>query len=174
MLIIQERVEDHPGIQKPLSAMLRSFKHSPKTAAGFAKNWNHHHIFTPAGLYLGLRPTYKANRKRLNRVVEKTIRGLYYKESDAVLPPDWYVKILDGEEIDNLPPASQVEFNRIIGIIMEEPQRVIAGGIFRYGFVRPDDGPRTLWFLLFFNRVPFFCITHSRNEFTKRGLPIPG
>ena len=172
MLILQEEVEDHPAIQKPLAAMLRSFQHSPKTAAGFAKNWQYNHVFTPSYLYRGMLPTYKASRTRMNVVVEKTIRGLYYYETQTVLPQDWFVHILDKELIAEI-PHPQTELNGIIATITAQPQRRISGGIFRYGFIRDGEEPKTIWLLLFFNRIPFLCMTHSRDEFTKRGLPIP-
>lgn len=51
-----------------------------------ARGLSHKQVWTPTGLYLGRHMTIKVDHPRLERVVEKIVRGLYYYEYGNPLP----------------------------------------------------------------------------------------
>jgi len=53
--------------------------------------------YTKSGLYKGKMTIYTvsdSDRTRIDRVVNKVIKGLFFHESDQTIPEDWIIKII--------------------------------------------------------------------------------
>lgn len=105
-------------------------------------------VRTSSGLILGTAIATQTERERVERVIEKIIRGLYYREIGERLSNDIPVEILDVSEIDNTEELKQI------------PAWGSFGDVVRYKFGQVPDRPtRTIWYIQFFEGVTLQCCT---------------
>jgi hypothetical protein len=144
-------VFDHPDAKAIISKVSRSLK--KPTKIGFAKlvrdSLGEIDIQSQGGIYLGKAPSIKINANRLDRVSQRIIRGLYFKERNYPVPSDCgvFVKMLQYGFEDYAEHLSGIRF---------PPFKDIAGGIFSYTWVECSDDPdASIWLMLFFGNLPF-------------------
>ena len=127
-----------PGLQKRVS---KSFKEVE--------------VVTPSGLFVRNGLALEVDRHRIYRVIEKTVRGLYYFEHGQMLPAS---AKLETSHSYQLFPQDESRLNRLL-INMHAGTRTWPG-IFEYKHVSATDQPtRTNWALLFYETVLFFSFT---------------
>lgn len=109
--------------------------------------------YTKAGLYKGKMTMYTvsdSDRGRINRVVTKIIKGLFYHEFSKTIPEDWTIKIIW--------ITPKVEKEQKLDEMAKQPfWRVIKEDTFAYWV---NYGPQTfqsIWLLDFF-KIPLFYV----------------
>jgi hypothetical protein len=125
-------------------------------------------IESPAGLILGNLPTYNGDLVLLDRVVSRVAVGLFYHEFGRRLPADYCaVSYSRSGMAGNIPGIKHVE--AMCAKITASAPKTIGADVFSYWFQRTTDNPNaSVWLLLFFNRVPFFCMTLPKSVGEKR------
>jgi len=131
----------------------------------YSKNWglrraigsllSHVNVTTPAGLYLGRRIAIDVDDSRLERVVTKIVRGLYFFEYGDRLHKTSSVQVLylRSEDHVNLAKAHNHE--------MRDGSRGW-DGVFRYRFNRVATRPQgSLWLLMFYDFAVFMAVTNE-------------
>jgi hypothetical protein len=116
---------------------------------------------TEAGLFIGRRLAHMVDAKRVGAVINKTVRGLYYLESGAIMPRAHRVTFIVPESLAKFPLAHRVQAIEYANVLLGLPLK--AGGpgkVFRYShfFEEKPDGVASLWLLVFFERFSFLAM----------------
>ena len=109
--------------------------------------------YTKSGLYKGKMTMYTVSdtdKVRINRVVNKIIRGLFYHEFGQTIPEDWIVKIIW--------ITPQVEKEQKLDEMAKETRwRVIKEDTFAYWVNHVPETFQSIWLLDFF-KIPLFYV----------------
>lgn len=112
-------------------------------------------LVTPAGLFLGRRLAQNPDFARLEKVVVKIVRGLYYMEHGASLSPQTTVEALF------LRSDQEREAAQKYGRMLKDGQRAWPG-IFTYRANRVADYPQgSMWELRFYDFAAFWALSHD-------------
>ena len=115
------------------------------------KGATHVDIHSEGGIYLGKQPAFHFDRFRVQTVIDKTVRGLYYVELGTMLPENAVVTNFI------LNPIFEDEMKNVICSL---PLKDIGNGIFSYRFWADDTMPEeSFWLLMFFDKTLFLTKT---------------
>lgn len=160
---MSEGAGGHPKARANWESILRSLKR--ENAVGFQRSFVSSieliRVHTPGGLYLGERLAYDVDLNRLRRVVERTVRGLYFAEYRHPLGPANDVQIHPKEDFDNAEPDLKKELVQTIlrPLTLREPT-IIGENVFSYWFhIAPEEPELSVWALTFYDSVHFLCFT---------------
>lgn len=109
--------------------------------------------YTRSGLYKGKMTMYTvsdSDKARINRVVTKTIKGLFFHEFGQTIPEDWIIKIIW--------ITPQVEKEQKLDEIGKQPYwRIIKEDTFAYWVNHVPETFQSAWLLDFF-KIPLFYV----------------
>lgn len=120
-----------------------------------------------SGIYLGRRSSYSVDLKRMTRVVERTVRGLFSHEFGHCIPADYEVdtKAVDGFRAGDINAILGV--SKVADAALAGGLRRVAGGAFEYAVSRAIDRPdATVWVLRFYGKVYFIARTGPPEKFS--------
>lgn len=167
-LCLSEQVGNSPDARKNREVILRSLERHEAT--GFKKSflsdirsiW----LRTPAGIYLGKRLAFEVDLHRIFRVVEKSVRGLFFHETGNRLHPSYVVNIHSSETLEECSAELLEELKQTIWIPLEQlSPRIIGNGAFAYSCHIPEEDPFfSVWSLTFYEKVSFLCLTGPMRE----------
>lgn len=110
-------------------------------------------LVTPAGIYVGKRTLFKiteTDRRRINRIVVKIVKGLFYNYFNETVPEDWLVKVCW--------ITPQMEKKLMLPQLAQKLRwNVIKEDTFAYGFDFVSKTNQSL-FLIDFFKVPLFFV----------------
>lgn len=152
---VNSNAEGNPNAMKNHEVILRSLRKPGKWK--FAQHVNdslgHVSVQTPGGIYLGRAPAIRVQAKRINRVAERIIRGLFFEEFKVPVP--------EGYEVTNR--MSQQGFgNALEGIkpSLFKPWREIGKKHFRYTYAQADEDPYSVvWLSILYDSLRFLGFT---------------
>lgn len=118
-------------------------------------------FYSAGGIYLGKRTKMTIDvdiKKRINQVLVKYTRGLFYKHFDSEIPGEYTIKVVWAEEIQNIP--------NLLGKI--KPTARIAD-VLSYGYGHVKDTYNSVWLYLFYQKMPFlvFVVDDAVTNFKK-------
>ncbi len=167
VLVAHQEVADCPEALEVQAAMMRSFG-DPRQKGYTRGFFNHVKLVnpkTPAGLLLPRQPALDLESHRLERVVERIVRGLFYHE--------FADRISDGYEIrsfcvtDRLrqsPDACRDFIQEVFPLFNWSPVREVGPGVFKYRLsLSPCDRYTSMWLLAFYERVHFYACVIREN-----------
>jgi len=174
MLCLSEGIGDSPEAQKNWAPIFRSLRRPQ--AQGMKKSLLESirpvQAMSWGGIHLGTTMGFKVDLARINRVIERTVRGLYFKEMNRRLPEGWNVFVQCDETLIHESPAVLEELRQttLLPLAAQQP-RIIAPGIFFYKYVVDENMPAaSAWALTFYDTRSFLAITvpkdvvsHSRS-----------
>lgn len=109
-------------------------------------------VYSPGGIYLGTGHAVELDTTRVNRVLEKIVRGLFFHRFGRPLPLDATVYVEIKPELDRM--QSPV----IAAALSQAPS--FLGDVFMYRFFSPADGKdATSWALGFYDAVLAIGVT---------------
>lgn len=115
--------------------------------------------YTKSGLYKGKMTMYKvsdSDKMRINRVVTKIIKGLFFHEFDHIIPEDWIIKIVW--------ITPQVEKEQRLDEMGKQPYwRVIKADTFAYWVNYVPKTFQSIWLLDFFKIPLFYVLVLDKN-----------
>ncbi len=162
-LCLRDDAGEHPKAQANWESIFRSLNRKEATGLrkSFLADFRPVHLHTPAGLYIGSRLGYDVDMTRIRRVVERTVRGLYFTEYCKPLGLNNAVKIYANEDLQNESADVLEELNQTILLpLAAMPPKVISDNVFFYRFHIASEKPvYSVWGLSFYTHVPFLCIT---------------
>jgi hypothetical protein len=114
-------------------------------------------IFTPGGLYLGQRPTTNAKRDRINHVLERITRGLYYQHAKRPIPPVYSVEAY----------FQPKEF--LTDTLVNTPgMGAVFGKVFAYkGVISASDMVSGFWWMTFYESQAVLCSVIKSSDLQK-------
>ncbi len=105
-----------------------------------------HDVHSPAGIYLGTARVLEFEERRVNPVLEKIVRGLYYHELGVALPREAAVAV----EIK--PSAAKLGSPEWSALDSVTPRRL--GDVFEYRWrVSPEGSSQSWWWFTFYDSV---------------------
>ena len=127
-------------------ALLRSMKDLP--------------VYSASGIYLGHTMMYDVNLHRLDRVITRTVIGLYFHEFKDRLPDGHRCKTYAIEGIESADPEVTSMLHRMWAHAVSGKRNDFGDGIFTY-WVQRINGPEaaTLWAFVVYDCVPFMAFT---------------
>lgn len=167
-LCMSDQVGHHPGARANRETIFRSLSRSE--AAGLRKSFLSDirvvQLRTQAGLHLGKRLAFDVNLQCIQRVVERTVRGLFFHVTGQRLHPDYDVAVHSDDTLREKPEEVLEELRQTILIPLARiPPKVIGNGVFMYRFHITNGDPfLSVWALTFYGQVAFLALTGPRNE----------
>lgn len=140
------------------SEVTRSIMRKPALGYQMFKQMKLVDAYTPSGLYMGKRTVYKisdTDKNRVNRVVEKIIKGLFYHEFRRTVPNEWEIKKVW------ITQKKEVELG-LSDIALSLRWRIIKEDIFAYGYNFVPDTFQSIWILDFFKTPLFYVLVLDR------------
>lgn len=152
---VNANVDEDPNAKKNHEVILRSLKRPEKKkfSAFVNESLGSVEVRSKAGIYLGEAPAIKIDKERIDRVSERIIRGLFYKEAGIPLPEEYHVKnvIMQqgyGSLIKDIP---QSKF---------KPWVDVGDGQFSYTYAQTDEDPYSMvWLTLYYGNLPALGFT---------------
>jgi hypothetical protein len=169
ILISRADVEENQNTDELRNALMRSLS-DPKQH-GFQKLYSKaivvKKVFSPAGLYLGDHPVFSVDYGRLEKVLSKVIRGLYYYHSARVLRNDYSIKIIAEDDL-NLQPQKLKDFikSKILFYVDKTVLHKIGENTFHYKYLlTKEDKCAGAWVLRFYGKVHFLALVLKNQDF---------
>jgi hypothetical protein len=163
MLSMSEDTGDHPDVQGNLPAILRSLTKVKKLgfARSLVKNVSMVEIRSQAGLYLGSKAAYNVDLGRLDRVVGRTVRGLYYHERRMRIPDTCEVRVWSESGLRDLPRETVDWLQRkIIRRLLTVNPKAFGEDVFSYRVRFITENPNwSAWLLVFYKSIAFLAVT---------------
>ena len=161
MILSSELTESHPDAVKATETFLQSLRR-PQHEKFLSQIWSSMHyyvnVYTKSKLYLGVRPAIKYERDRMDRVITRIVRGLFFKETGNVFPGTPSIITAMSDQISD----KMVE---IIQSVKNFRPWVSAGNtVFKYtvAFV-PEDQRYSQWVMFFYNRLPIIVLVQPED-----------
>jgi hypothetical protein len=167
-MVLKDRAGSHPEAESLRPSVFRGLAMSEKIKftrrlmAGVRKVT----LRTPTGLYTGHGKAFDVDLVRLDRVVERVTRGLYWHHHEHVrLPSDHEVRVWSEEGLRELGIAEAAELRRtLVDPVLNNPQLSIGRGVLNYRFAAGDRPHVTGWWLEFYGDVRFVAFSGPRME----------
>lgn len=154
--------EDSDGALKIITnKILPKVKKRPAFLVQIMNNSRHVETYSESGIYLGNKPAFYIEKKRVQTVINKIVRGLYYKETKSMLPLDSLISNF------SLNPKLD-EPEKYVGSL---PFYSIGNGTFSYRYwLNEFNTQESVWFIMFFDRTLFVISTLQNANYTPDGL----
>lgn len=156
--VIATASSESPYAEKLLDTKItRQFKERPALQTHLFNKMKKVDIFSEGGIYLKKGYAFKVDQERVQTVVEKIVKGLYFHEKGVPLKEQYSV----GDFILN-PKLDETMLDQVCLL----PIRIIGDGkVFSYRyFIYSKDENITAWFLIFFEKI--LIMAHTKNEDT--------
>ncbi|HTS10407.1 MAG TPA: hypothetical protein VMP68_32885 [Candidatus Eisenbacteria bacterium] len=123
-------------------------------------------LYTPAGVYVGEKGALTVDRARVQRVVVRIVRGLFFHHFRKRLPAsatvsvvsDWFTPVLPDEEV-----RACVE--SVLCLLSVAKPVVIGSGVFGYRWRTIEGEPYgSVWWLSFYDHRRFLCWTTQSDD----------
>lgn len=118
-------------------------------------------VRTPAGIHLGTRGVYDVELERLDRVISRTIRGLYFHHHKVRLPPDAKVTSWAEDGLHDLDWSGKAALQKFLVPLGQAAEHIVGNAeTFRYRFVLAADAKyASAWLLTVYNSTNFIGLT---------------
>lgn len=162
MLVMRADLAGHPAVKKLLPKVLRSLRKPEQEAYAkrLAETARLIDVETEGGLYLGKAGTYNVDLSRLARVVQRTVRGLYWEETEGNrLPPETTVEVRAISEFRDMDLEGAASLDRLVEMAKVQGHgRKIGDDVFRYQLGFTENRRNTVWLLTFFGQIHFLGV----------------
>jgi len=152
-------VSDHPAASTIIAKALRSTAQSRGFRRLFTRTLEEAPIVTHSGLYVEDGARFEADMPRINRVLERVVRGLYFKKIGTPLPLSHRVFTMADEMLEQTNNRLRTDILRAWAPHTQQEPEVFGNEAFLF-FWRADTATnQSCWLLVFFSRVIFYGIT---------------
>jgi len=133
------------------SKVRRSLRRKPRFRQKLARDLIPVEVFTRGGVYLGKATALTAESKRINRVIQKIVKGLCYYHYDRRLD-DVSFEIYHNPDLNGSNP--------LVDAWRNTPRCDVGEGVFTYWRAVAQGVPEgSMWWLLFYERALFLVFT---------------
>lgn len=154
MLAMNKEIFNHPDVQGVLPKIHRALAKPEKRnfTKNLLKSIKEVEIVTDSGILLGKGATYDVDKFRLDKVVERTVKGLYWYERKVVFP---YDGIMKSYLLDNMRFINKKTIDELGKILSSGTEKTIGRNTVRYRMAKGTDEHLELWLMTFYERVKF-------------------
>jgi len=164
-MCLNDQSHGHPDVNGNLPAIISSLaRPQAKGMKGRLMTDSHDvDLVTPSGIYLGRGMAFDVDLKRICRVVERIVRGLYFRDVGQCLPKDHDVLVVTNEHLrDQGADYVQECTKTVIEPLARITPKIIGQNTFSYRFTVVE--PASVWGLVFYNAIQFLAITGPKKE----------
>lgn len=162
VLTIREDTFESETVQKMYPSVLRSLGKSNKIGfrKGLLESTFKTEHFSKAGLFLGYKEGYKIDLTRLENVISRVIKGLYFHHEKTKLPIECKIGIYITENLMNIDPQTLMLLNDHILPAISRNKLYSVGNVFEYKYAKADDKLfGSVWLIRFYEKITFLCFT---------------
>lgn len=168
VLISRADVEKSQSTDELRNALKRSLSNpdQPGFQKLYSKAVSFKNVFTPKGIYLGNEPVLYVNYERLEKILSKIIRGLYYHHIKRTLKKEYSIKIF-GQDNLKLQTPEMKEFikSKILHYVNQAPLYEIGKNTFHYKYLLTrEDNYAGAWVLRFYEKVHFLGLVLNKQD----------
>lgn len=156
-LIVSAGSQDSPQSTVLLhQRIIPRMREKPALALDFLKSFRPVAIHNEGGVHMGNEPVFTFDRTRIQTVIDKIVRGLFFKHAKHRLADDYLV-----EEFYYCPPIEA----SLQQAILELPLINIGdGAVFSYRYhIASEGSSESFWFLMFYNDTSLFVTRTIRS-----------
>ncbi len=170
MLTMREDTASFADAQEGHTRLLRGVRHPSRrklleaTVANFEirARW-------VGDVYLGRQPAFRIDWSRVDRTIARVVRGLFFHETEKVLPSEYVAVAFPFEGFDRYDIPMMSTLKRIHENAFSGGVRTVGGGVFEYGYRATESDPNaTVWALRFY-RAPSFVAFTAPSEWPRQG-----
>ncbi|QDT05321.1 hypothetical protein K227x_37210 [Rubripirellula lacrimiformis] len=145
------------GSEKAIRSLQRSRRHREE----FAKNAMQVPIRTADGQIERLGLAFTVDADRVNAVIRRVFRGIFYVETNQVLPAEYDISVDTPESYEQCAPETHTLMERnVLYPLKSVEARVFAEDMFRYKFARPDSSSSvSVCWMVFYGALPVLCLS---------------
>jgi len=162
---LRDDVGNHPKARANWDSIFRSLQRDEAKGLkeSFLSDIHSVRLRTQAGLYLGRAEAYNVDMERIQRVVERIVRGLYFAEMGHPLGLENEVNVHTEEGLMHQPPDSLAILERTILVpLASVGAKLVGDGVFAYWFKTTEEQPEaSVWVFNFYEKLRFLCFTGS-------------
>ena len=162
-LTIREDVFDNPAVQVILPKVRRSLRKPSKRGylQSIINDLREIDLKTPGGLFLGHRLADMADLERLDRVISRITKGLFYKELGYPLPKEYISMSFSESGLSDLDDKVKKGIQEhFIPIILSTEPTSIGEKVFTYwSVITQEDQNTSIWIMEFFENIRFLSMT---------------
>jgi len=164
MLCLNERMRNHPDAESHLDAIRRSWQNPSKT--GFLRallsGTGQVRLFSPSGLYLGRKSYYTVDLSRIESVIKRVVKGLFYHHRKSPLPSRYDVRVIMDDMMARY--RNDPIFVRTLNALIGDAPRTFGRNVFSYRVAfTPEDPCISAWLLQFYGAFIFLGMTGKAN-----------
>jgi len=157
-------VSSHPAAGAIVGKALRSTERSGGFRNLFTRTLEDAPIITHSGLYVQEGGRFEADMERINRVLVRIVRGLYYKKVGTVLTRSHDVFTFADEFLEQSDPRLRNQILRAWQPHVQGEPETFGNETFLFFWYVDDIKDQTCWLLVFFSRIIFFAITTAGEQ----------
>ena len=166
-LSIRNDIFTHKEVQRNWKKVKRSL--SRKEGSGFKtqliNNIKILDVHTAAGIYLGKVPGYDVDLLRINSVVERIMKGVFYRHKKYPLPNNIKAKAYSVQDMQVKDNETVRLFEAMMGFVTVEPLNSFGNDIFNYKVRFLEERPNLGIFLTsFYHKAFFFGLFVDKQE----------
>lgn len=173
MLNFHDTAGDHPDARGVRATVFRALDRpdSGGLRHRIAKATRQVDVLSSSGIYIGRRLGFDVDLVRLDRVVARVLKGLYFKEKGQRLPEGFTAEVYSEDGLRGISPDSAEEMRReLIRPALATAPRVIGNNVLRYWVAFASDHPYVSgWLFQFYGRVNFVGVTVPNDRLSSRG-----
>jgi hypothetical protein len=161
MIALRDDVHNHPKIQKIISNIMESLAKPEKQryASSLFKGTKAKRLITPSGLYVGNGIFFNVDISRLDKVVERTVKGLFWHEKKIIYPLNGIVKSYYTDYLK----LEDDFIDEIAKYFYNAEYREVDDGILKYYMAKGTDDFNEIWVMNFFDKVVFLVFLIYKN-----------
>ena len=149
-----EGVEGHTSFEKASNQIISSIK---RPEAKLYRNKilssiSSREEYSESGIFLGNKTLMEIEWDRIERVLKRIVRGLFFKENNQLIPGDHEV-IIKSYDKNIFDEVDKFQFKKMANV---------CDGIFQYWLCKPNNEENTsLWIMVFCNSTPYLGYIRS-------------
>jgi hypothetical protein len=164
VLIAHREAGDGPEVRDVLQAAVRSISYTEqaKYTSRFFSAVRLVNPITPAGILLPRDTALVLDTNRLERIIERIVRGLFYHEFRERIPYEYGVhSFCVTDRLRQFPAETRSFIGDVFPVFNWSPIRVVQDGVFSYRLsLVPRDPFMSFWLFAFYAKVHFYaCVT---------------
>jgi hypothetical protein len=122
-------------------------------------------VASPGGILLGVAPGYNVNLRRLDRVVARVVKGLFFHELEHRLSTTYEAVAYAEDGLRDLDAATRDRLREYCGIATSQLQKNVGRDVFSYWHVATqEDSNATFWVMTFYKSTAFIALTGPRDK----------
>jgi len=100
---------------------------------------------------------------RLQNVIQRIVRGLFFHETGRRIPADYFITVADSRLLNGAPSYDKPYIAQVVSAALSGEERAIGGRRFGYCYrLLSDDPLGSVWLLSFLGQLVFLCTAGRR------------